>query len=202
MVQSQGDEMDRKGELMEAAVTVISEKGFAKTRIADIVAQAGVAQGTFYLYFESKEALMVEMAKELIERMQYSFQYDLAGQKTISQKEFIEKLYEIFHGFTGIVRENAQTIRILANEAKNNADLHRFQVMVLGRVSNYLTELLNLGKKSGILRENDYKSIISMALMAILQFFTSTANYEFPMDNAIDEFIDICLYGLLKEKNA
>jgi hypothetical protein len=41
-----------------------------------------------------------------------------------------------------------------------------------------------------------------MALMAILQFFTSSANYEFPMDNAIDEFIDICLYGLLKEKNA
>ncbi len=43
-----------KDKLFRAAVKIFSEKGFWKTKISDIVKEAGVAQGTFYLYFKSK----------------------------------------------------------------------------------------------------------------------------------------------------
>lgn len=47
-------EDERREQLLNAAAKVFSEKGFAGAKVADIVAAAGVAQGTFYLYFHSK----------------------------------------------------------------------------------------------------------------------------------------------------
>src|SRR5919205_4147296 len=43
--------------ILDAALEVFSEKGFADARLDDVAARAGVAKGTIYLYFASKEAL-------------------------------------------------------------------------------------------------------------------------------------------------
>ncbi|ATO50027.1 TetR family transcriptional regulator [Brevibacillus laterosporus] len=52
--------------ILEAAIDVISEKGLDKTSISDIVKKAGIAQGTFYLYFSSKKALIPAIADNLL----------------------------------------------------------------------------------------------------------------------------------------
>ncbi|MDQ0246406.1 AcrR family transcriptional regulator [Bacillus fengqiuensis] len=52
--------------ILQAAIEVISEKGLDKTSISDIVKKAGVAQGTFYLYFPSKMALIPAIADNLL----------------------------------------------------------------------------------------------------------------------------------------
>ncbi|WP_100330050.1 TetR family transcriptional regulator [Bacillus xiapuensis] len=53
-------------QILQAAIQVISEKGLDKTSISDIVKKAGVAQGTFYLYFPSKKALIPAIAENLL----------------------------------------------------------------------------------------------------------------------------------------
>lgn len=52
--------------ILAAAIDVISEKGFEKTSVSDIVKKAGIAQGTFYLYFSSKSALIPAIADNLL----------------------------------------------------------------------------------------------------------------------------------------
>lgn len=42
-------------QILKASIEVISNKGLDRTSISDIVKKAGVAQGTFYLYFSSKK---------------------------------------------------------------------------------------------------------------------------------------------------
>jgi len=54
-----------KDKLFRAAVKIFSEKGFWKTKISDIVKEAGVAQGTFYLYFKSKNHCFREILLSL-----------------------------------------------------------------------------------------------------------------------------------------
>lgn len=56
---------DKYEKLLVAAIDVISEKGLDQTSISDIVKKAGVAQGTFYLYFSSKKALIPAIADNL-----------------------------------------------------------------------------------------------------------------------------------------
>jgi AcrR family transcriptional regulator len=47
--------------LLTAATEVFAAKGYTATRVSDIVRQAGVAQGTFYLYFKSKQAIFEQI---------------------------------------------------------------------------------------------------------------------------------------------
>jgi AcrR family transcriptional regulator len=56
----------RPAELIDAALTVFVERGYAGTRLDDVARHAGVTKGTMYLYFESKEALFKAMVRDRI----------------------------------------------------------------------------------------------------------------------------------------
>jgi len=56
---------ERKQQLVDCAAQLFAERGFAETRIKDIVDAAGVAKGLFYWYFENKEALFAEVAADI-----------------------------------------------------------------------------------------------------------------------------------------
>jgi len=56
----------RPPEILDAALAVFAEKGFAATRLDDIAAKAGITKGTIYLYFDSKQALFEALARQSI----------------------------------------------------------------------------------------------------------------------------------------
>lgn len=47
----------RPGEIVEAALALFADQGFAATKLSEVAKRAGVSKGTLYLYFETKEAL-------------------------------------------------------------------------------------------------------------------------------------------------
>jgi len=55
--------------LLVAAAEVFSEKGYTAARVSDVVTRADVAQGTFYLYFKSKEAVFVALVEMFFEEL-------------------------------------------------------------------------------------------------------------------------------------
>jgi AcrR family transcriptional regulator len=59
----------RRAELIEAAMRLFAEKGLDETVVSDIVSAVGVAQGTFYLYFESKADLVNAVVVHISERI-------------------------------------------------------------------------------------------------------------------------------------
>lgn len=54
----------RPGELLDAALKLFVEKGFAATRVEEVAALAGVSKGTLFLYFPSKEDLFIAVVRE------------------------------------------------------------------------------------------------------------------------------------------
>lgn len=62
-------EEDRKDQLLAAARAVFDEKGYEKATVSDIVRRAGVAQGTFYLYFDSKRDAIMDLARQPMEQI-------------------------------------------------------------------------------------------------------------------------------------
>ena len=54
----------RPGELLDAALDLFVEKGFAATRVEEVAARAGVSKGTLFLYFQSKEELFKAVIRE------------------------------------------------------------------------------------------------------------------------------------------
>jgi TetR/AcrR family transcriptional regulator len=56
----------RPGELLDAALALFVEKGFAATRVEEVAARAGVSKGTLFIYFPSKEELFKAVVRENI----------------------------------------------------------------------------------------------------------------------------------------
>lgn len=60
---------NRRAEILAATRQVLAQKGVEDTTIAEIVAQAGCSQGTFYVYFPSKVAVIFALTREMLERV-------------------------------------------------------------------------------------------------------------------------------------
>jgi AcrR family transcriptional regulator len=56
----------RRQELVDAALTMFAQRGVAATSVDDIVKAAGVAKGTFYLYFSTKDDAVTAVAERLV----------------------------------------------------------------------------------------------------------------------------------------
>jgi len=57
---------ERPGELLEAALDLFVEKGYAATRVEEVAARAGVSKGTLFLYFASKQELFKAVVRHSI----------------------------------------------------------------------------------------------------------------------------------------
>ncbi|KAF5051435.1 HTH-type transcriptional regulator BetI [anaerobic digester metagenome] len=90
----------RRKELMDAAEKLFLEHGYEETAVSDIVKKTGVAQGTFYYYFKSKEAILDAITDKyldiLIERME-----NIANQENLTAIEKLLAIFEFTSSFTG-----------------------------------------------------------------------------------------------------
>lgn len=60
---------DKKQDIIHSAMKIFQETGFEKTSVSQIVKEAGVAQGTFYLYFQSKNDLIPSIAEFIVNEL-------------------------------------------------------------------------------------------------------------------------------------
>jgi AcrR family transcriptional regulator len=108
----------RRRELIDTAERLFLEKGYNDTTISDIVKAAGVAQGTFYYYFKTKEEVLDAIADDcLLETRRIAD--ELAARQDLNA---VEKMLAISAGFTGVIKER-KGIMVSLHEDRN-AQLH------------------------------------------------------------------------------
>lgn len=73
------DRSAKRAELAAVAAGVFIERGVARTAVSDIVSAAGIAQGTFYLYFESKDDMVVAVADRFVSEIGVVLEASVAG---------------------------------------------------------------------------------------------------------------------------
>jgi AcrR family transcriptional regulator len=83
--------LDRRTQLLFSARAVFAKKGYDDATVSEIVRRAGVAQGTFYLYFPGKEALAGAFAELMSERFA-----EIATEKTARARSFDSALARLF----------------------------------------------------------------------------------------------------------
>jgi len=58
---------DRRADLLAAARRVFADRGYHETTVEDVTRAAGVAKGTFYLYFDEKREIFLAIIRELLD---------------------------------------------------------------------------------------------------------------------------------------
>lgn len=107
-----GDKRDR---ILDAAVRVFAKDGFHATKVSDIARAAGVADGTIYLYFKSKEELLVSLFEDRVERLLRYLGSELEKIDSVPQK--YRRIVELQLGIFQDERELAEVVTIILRES-------------------------------------------------------------------------------------
>lgn len=115
--------------ILDAAELEFGARGFHEASVASITANAGVAQGTFYIYFDSKERLFSELVADLGLRLRAYLHEAVAG-----AENRIEVERRGLRAFIGFVREHGGLYRIVMESQFVDAEAFRRYFMEFGDV--------------------------------------------------------------------
>ncbi|MGE6259292.1 TetR/AcrR family transcriptional regulator [Heyndrickxia sporothermodurans] len=73
-------------QIIDAAVVVIAENGYHQAQVSKIAKQAGVADGTIYLYFKNKEDILISLFREKMGLFIEKIDEEIAGKETAAEK--------------------------------------------------------------------------------------------------------------------
>jgi TetR/AcrR family fatty acid metabolism transcriptional regulator len=136
-MKKEGDKFFR---ILDAAVKVFARKGFFKARIRDIAKEAGVADGTVYLYFKNKDDILIQVFEVNLDSLLQALQAYL-----LRMDHPIEKLKGWFQFQVGFLKENKGLAEVLIVEIRQS---HRFMKEYVPRYFFSYLDILG-----GILRE-------------------------------------------------
>lgn len=128
---TQGQE--RKDQLIDHAAQLFAERGYAETRVLDIVQAAGVAKGLFYWYFENKEALFRELVEQnrLRLRRAQAQAIDPAAEPLLRLRQGAEAsmrfMAQFSHFFALLEVENVD--KSFADERRKGTEIHTDDVV-------------------------------------------------------------------------
>jgi TetR/AcrR family fatty acid metabolism transcriptional regulator len=76
-------------QIIDAAVVIIAENGFHQAQVSRIAKQAGVADGTIYLYFKNKEDILISLFQEKMAYFVENIEGKIAGKDTATEKLYM-----------------------------------------------------------------------------------------------------------------
>jgi AcrR family transcriptional regulator len=198
----------RPQEILEAALSVFAEKGFAAARMDDIAARARVSKGTIYLYFESKEAVFRALVQATLARRVA----DLAAVARGHKGAIAPLLRELILRFGHFVATSDLVVlpKMVIAEAGNFPDLARiYREEVVERGLALLEGLMKTGMERGEFRKlppgHAARLCVAPLLLAAIWRTTFARLDAAPYDYAglIDAHVTTLLRGLaLEERQA
>lgn len=137
---------DRRRDILDAAVRVFARKGFHAARVGDIAAEAGVAHGLLYHYFESKDQVL-----ETVFRETWRALLEALREVEESDEPAREQLRRVAAIVLRTWRRDADLVRVLVREVTRTAALQR-EVEELGHAFAAIEGIVRAGQERGQLR--------------------------------------------------
>ncbi|HLY30617.1 MAG TPA: TetR/AcrR family transcriptional regulator [Ktedonobacterales bacterium] len=177
----------RRIQLIDIALDLFSEKGVDGATIKDIAAQAGVAQGLVYHYFDSKEALLLAV----IERHGPIEPLRALLAQVFSQSAR-EGLSTLAHGAYHIMSARKKLLRVVLREALLRPEMRETMMQVRAQILAVVGAYLESRVAQGELRPHNTE----VAMQTLAATVASLVLGGFPPDPFIDQLVEMMVKGL------
>jgi AcrR family transcriptional regulator len=161
----------RRQQILDAALTCFSRNGFHNTTTSDIVRESGVAQGTLYLYFKTKDEIIAALADD---RHQGEAYITALAQSEPDPLHGLALLIEIYgRSLNDPRRSDMRRVGVQGwGEALRNPAVHESAVAGMTAVRNALVRLIARGQKAGEFRADIDAEATARILIATFQGLT------------------------------
>lgn len=169
--------MDKRERIVSAAIDVFREQGIEKTKISDIVKRAGIAQGTFYLYFPSKLSLMPAIAEVMVEKTM-----EIVQAKVSKTAAFPVRLDQLVDAIFEVSEEYHEMQALIYSGLASTEHLKKWET-VYAPFYEWISESLQQAIEDQIIRDSvnparTAKLVIGLVESAAEQIYLYDANKE------------------------
>ena len=200
------DKAERRQQILTHARDVFAKRGYYAAKIDDIVAAAGIARGTFYLYFEDKRAIFEEIVDRVFARLGMTI---LRVDPNDAGRSVAEQIHENIRRIVSMLLEDRATTKIMLSDAVGiDAAFDRKLLSFYDEVATLLETSLKDGQRLGVVEEGDVKlyAYLTVGAMKELLYQVVMREWDYPEARIVDEIFVFLRRGFLrvdtKAKNA
>ena len=151
---------ERKDEILDAAEKLFAAKGFDNTSTGDILEAVGIARGTLYYHFKSKEEILDGVIERITNRLMQDAR-EIARNKQLPMLERLTKAIMSLNVETKIGHEVMEQVH-----RPQNALMHqKMQTTLLMGINPIITELVEEGIEQGICHTQYPESMVEMTML-------------------------------------
>lgn len=187
--------LTRKGEatrqrILDAAIKEIGLHGYHIASVSSITGEAGVGQGTFYLYFKSKDDLLVELVQKLTSELRVLL---VNASKNAASRLAAERA--CIQTFLKYVYENQSLYRVFMECQFINPELHQKSYQDF---ANHWIELLDQASQHGeiVAGDNEVRAWAMMGMHHLLAMRFSVWSNKAPNEEIIDQAVALLRDGI------
>jgi len=159
---------ERAKEIIKAALDVFASKGFNDATISDIAQKAGVADGTCYEYFESKEELLFSIPLEVMQEMIDGILLHLQGIKGA-----INKIRKYIWFYMNFFDKNKNYASIMLLQLKQNRKfLTAPAYKLIQAYTKIFVDIVSEGVNEGVIRSDINPKLIRDMLLGLVNHVT------------------------------
>src|SRR6478736_5982902 len=192
----------RPQELLDAALDLFVEKGFAATRSEEVAARAGVAKGTLYLYYPSKEELLKEVIRHNVVN-QIAEGVEIVRAFQGSSSELLAYMMRLWWERVGETRASG-ILKLMMSEVRNFPEIAQFWVdEVTSPADRMIAEIVQRGIDAGEFRqvnvENAFHALVAPLLFLVMNKHSLGAcvpSAKLDPQAVIGAQVDLVLHGL------
>jgi AcrR family transcriptional regulator len=192
------DKNERRQQILLHARDVFARRGYHAAKIDEIVATAGVARGTFYLYFEDKRAIFEEIVDGTFARLGSAFfRVDTDDPTRAVAEQVKENIKRIVHE---LVQDPATTKILLSDAVGLDPAFDRKLLSFYEEVGKLLESSLADGQARGIVAPGDTHmfAIMTLGAMKEIMYQVVMRGLAYPEDRIVEEIYSFLSSGCLR----
>lgn len=187
---------DKREKILESAIRTFAKRGFHQSRVSDIAQEAGVADGTIYLYFKNKEDLLISIFEEKMGEMLGRMKAEL--EPLTDPRDRLRRFIE-FH--LGQLERHRSLAEVLQVELRlSNKFMKEYVPERLGQYLELLSEIICEGQQQGIFRPDVMPAVAKRAIFGAMDelamHWVLTRGRRFDLRRNADELSGLFLRGL------
>jgi TetR/AcrR family transcriptional regulator, fatty acid metabolism regulator protein len=141
---------DKRERILAAAVKVFAKHGFYATRVSDIAREAGVADGTIYLYFKNKDDVLISIFDDRIRRLIEVLQREI--ERCDSTEARLRRIIEIQLGLLEEERDLAEVVTV--NLRQSSRMLKQYATPLFMEYLGVIAGVIAQGQREGSVRSD------------------------------------------------
>ncbi|MEO8724926.1 MAG: TetR/AcrR family transcriptional regulator, partial [Acidobacteriaceae bacterium] len=185
--------------ILDAAVEVIAEKGFANSRVSEIAARAGVADGTIYLYFKGKDQILMAALDDAFASFLENARAEVAHMTDVR-----EKLVAVIRLHLQAMEQNRSLAVVLQTELRQSAKfLAEFSQRQLHCYLKLLRDIIKEAQGEGTFRDSVPERLAVSCLFGALDDVVTAwvlSDREYELAPMADGIYDLFLHGMISER--